>query len=160
MYNQNKIANPFTTTQEKRLNTYMRLVNVCFLSTMVGRFVDLNDRKKRADYEAAGGGDPIKSFFVEASNILNDTSMNHVLEKVAGSQEDEDHHLFEWQANGDFNLNDFDMQTYATCTSKAYNLLKSREKALEGMQVSGTHEPDFWKFCSNPEYLKLSLIHI
>ena len=51
VYNSNKIANPFTTAQETRLNTYLRLVNVCFLSSMVQRFVDLNDCKKREDRE-------------------------------------------------------------------------------------------------------------
>ena len=92
MYGESKIANPFTTAQEKRLNTYLRLVNVCFSSTMVQRFIDLNDRKKREDYEKSGGGDPIKTFFVEASNILNDPQMNHLLEGIVSSQEGEDAH--------------------------------------------------------------------
>jgi hypothetical protein len=43
---------------------------------MVQRFVDLNNRKKREDYERSSGGDPIKAFFVEVWNVCNDTSMN------------------------------------------------------------------------------------
>lgn len=154
MYKEHGIANPFTTGQEKRLNTYMRIVNVCFLPNMVQRFVDLNDSKKRQDFESSGGGDPIKSFFVEASNTCNDPSMNHILSRIAGAEEDGDPHLYDWTAAGDFNLNDFDPQTYLTCQSKAYDLLKSRELALAGMRKSGTHDSDFWNFCSNPHYLK------
>lgn len=154
MYKEHGIANPFTTGQEKRLNTYMRIVNVCFLPNMVQRFVDLNDSKKRQDFELSGGGDPIKSFFVEASNTCNDPSMNHILSRVAGAEEDGDPHLYDWNAAGDFNLNDFDPQTYLTCQSKAYDMLKSRELALAGMRKSGTHDSDFWNFCSNPHYLK------
>lgn len=90
VYSENNIANPFTTSSGKRLNTYMRIINVCFLSTMVQRFVDLNDRKKQEDYEKSSGTDPIKDFFVEASNICNDATMNNTLSGVAGSQEDED----------------------------------------------------------------------
>jgi hypothetical protein len=154
VYNNTKIANPMTTSSAKRLNTYMRIVNVCFLSTMVQRFVDLNDRKKREDYEKSSGTDPIKDFFVEASNICNDATMNIVLSGVAGSQEDEDEHLFEWFQAREFNLNDFDPQTYQTCQSKAYDLLKARELAVAAMKKSGVHDSDFWNFASNPSFLK------
>ena len=112
------------------------------------------DSKKRKDFELSGGGDPIKSFFVEASNTCNDPSMNHILSRVAGAEEDGDQHLYDWNTAGDFNLNDFDPQTYLTCQSKAYDMLKARELALGGMKKSGTHESDFWNFCSNPHYLK------
>jgi hypothetical protein len=104
IYSENNISNPLTTSGAKHLNTYMRIINVCFLLSMVQRFVDLNDRKKREDYERSSGGDPIKAFFVEASNICNDTSMNDVLSGVAGSQEDKDSHLFEWCQAREFNL--------------------------------------------------------
>ena len=154
MYKENTIANPFTDGKQKRLNTFMRLINVFFLSSMVQRFIDLNDRKKREDYERAHGGDPIKAFFVEASNICNDTGMNPTLSRIAASREGEDKHLYSWRKNGDFNLNDFDPQTYATCLTKAHDVLKARELALEGMRKSGTHEHDFWNFASNPKFLK------
>jgi hypothetical protein len=158
IYQENRIANPFTDKQSRRLNTYMRLINVFFLSNMVQRFIDLNDRKKREDYEAAHGGDPVKAFFVEASNICNDASMSQTLSKVCGSNEGENEHLFAWQEAGDFNLNDFDPQTYATCLSKAYDLLKAREIALGNMRKSGTHDSDFWNFfCTNPRVLKWRL---
>jgi hypothetical protein len=141
IYQANNIANnPFTTATAKRLNTYMmRIVNVCFLSTMVQRFIDLNDRKKREDYERCSGGDPIKDFFLEASNMVNNTNLNSMLEKVAASKEGEDKYLHEWSLNGDLNLNDFDMQTHQTCQSKAYYLLKSRELAFVASKESGTH---------------------
>ena len=63
---------------------------------MVQLFVDLNDRKKRADYEMSSGGDPIKAFFVEVSNLCNDSLLNHELAVVVSSKEDEDQHLYDW----------------------------------------------------------------
>lgn len=154
MYKESTIANPFTDATQRRLNTFMRLINVCFSKNLVQRFVDLNDRKKREQYEAAHGGDPVKAFFVEASNVFNDASQNSLLSKVCASNEGEDVHLFGWMKEGAFNLSDFDPQTYATCYSKAYDLLKAREIALANMTESGTHESDFWNFCTNRKVLK------
>ena len=154
MYKENTIANPFTDGKQKQLNTFMQLINVFFSASMVQQFIGLNDRKKREDYEKAHGGDPVKAFFVEASNICNDTSLNSTLSKVAASREGEDYHLYTWTLNGDFNLNDFDPQTYATCLTKAHDVLKAQELALEGMRKSGTHDSDFWNFASNPKFLK------
>jgi hypothetical protein len=53
IYQENRITSSFMDKQLRRLKTYMRLVNVFFLSNMVQCFIDLNDRKKHEDYEAA-----------------------------------------------------------------------------------------------------------
>jgi hypothetical protein len=87
IYNENNIANPFTTAQEKRVNTYMRIINVCFHPSLVQRFIDLNDRKKREDYKAAGGGNPFKDFFTEASHLCNDSLSNHEISVFVSSRE-------------------------------------------------------------------------
>jgi hypothetical protein len=154
MYKESSIANPFTDATQRRTNTFMRIINVCFSKNLVQRFVDLNDRKKREQYEEAHGGDPVKAFFVEASNTCNDASLNGTLSKICASEEGEDIHLSEWVASGTFNLSDFDPQTYATCYSKAYDLLKAREIALDNMTISGEHDSDFWNFCTRKCVLK------
>jgi hypothetical protein len=151
-YTESNIANPFSNAEDKRVNTYLRIVNVCFLPSMVQRFVNLNDRKERKDYEESHGSCPVKDFFVEASNICNDTNMNHLLQNIAGSEEDGDSRLYGWVVSGDLNLNDFTTQTYQTCQSKAVDMLKSRELCREAMEESGQHDSDFWNFCKNKKF--------
>jgi hypothetical protein len=50
VYNDATIANPRTSSSERKVNTMMRITNACFNSEMKDRFIDLNDSKKRADY--------------------------------------------------------------------------------------------------------------
>ncbi|CAB9516537.1 unknown protein [Seminavis robusta] len=87
IYSDNSIANPFTTAQEKKTNTYMRIIQTCFHPSLVQRFVDLNDRNKRKQFEQNSGQDPVKSFMVEVSNMYNDTSFNETLSKIVNSDQ-------------------------------------------------------------------------
>ena len=133
----------------------MRIINACFHSDMRDRFIDLNDAKKRSDYEKANGGNPVKDFWVQVSEITNDSSMNDVLGVVLEAQEGEDERLMEFVANGEFNLNDFTIQTYQSCQQNMSDCMKAREACLKQMRVSGHHSNDMWTLCTNTKFTKL-----
>ena len=155
VYNDNTISNPMTTTAERKVNTLMRILNACFHSDMRDKFIDLNDAKKRADYERAQGGNPVKDFWVQISEFTNDTTRNDVLGVVLESRDDEDEHLKEFVADGAFNLNDFTLQTYISCQQNVSDCMKARENCLKAMRMSGHHSNDLWTYCGNHSFTKL-----
>jgi hypothetical protein len=69
VYDLDKIASPITDAATKKTNTYVRIINACFLPENVQRFVHLNDAQQRKDIEKAAGGNPIKAFWVHISSI-------------------------------------------------------------------------------------------
>ena len=155
VYNDNTIANPKTTGSERRVNTFMRIINACFHSEMQDRFIDLNDVKKSSNYERANGGNPVKDFWVQVSEMTNDSSMNVVLGVVLEAREGEDERLMEFVSNGEFNLNDFTIQTFQSCQQNMSGCMKAREACLKQMRVSGHHSNDMWTYCTNTKFTKL-----
>jgi len=155
VYNDKTIANPSTTAAERKVNTLMWIANACFHSDMKDKFIDLNDAKKRADYEAAHGGNPVKDFWVQISDFTNDTTRNDVLGVVLDSRAGEDEHLIEFVAEDEFNLNDFTSQTYISCQQHMSDCMKARENCLKQMQLSGHHSNDLWTYCGNAKFTKL-----
>jgi hypothetical protein len=156
VYNDDTISNPKTTATERRCNTLMRITNACFHSDLKDRFIDLNDVKKRADYEMAHGGNPVKDFWVQVSEITNDSERNGDLGVVLEAQPGEDEHIINWIADGDCNLNDWTVQTYLSCQQNMNDCMKAREICLaKGMRVSGHHSNDFWTYATNTSFTKL-----
>jgi hypothetical protein len=118
----------------------MRIANACFHKDMRDKFIDLNDPKKRADYEEAHGCNPVRDFWVQVSELTNDSTRNDVLGVVLESREGEDTHLQEFVANGAFNLNDFTSQTHVSCQQNMSDCMKGRENCLAAMtRISGHH---------------------
>ena len=157
VYDDETIANPKTTHNERKVNTLMRIINACFNNEMKDKFIDLNDAKKRADYEAAHGGNPVKDFWVQVSEFTNDTTRNEELGVVLESREGEDEHghMSEWVGNGEFNLNDFTLQTYISCQQHMSDCMKARENCLKQLRTSGHNSNDMYDYCVNPSFTKL-----
>jgi hypothetical protein len=155
-YKNKEIANPNTTAKERKVNTLMRLLNACFHSECKALFIDLNDTKKRKDYEHANGGNPIKKFWTTVSEMTNDTERNAELGVVLESRESEDEHLHEMILKNHVNLNDFTTQTYVSAQQHVYDCMKARENALGpgGMTQSGHHSNDLWTYVFNPKFTK------
>jgi hypothetical protein len=133
----------------------MRLINACFHSEMRDKFIDLNDSKKGSDYEEAHGGNPIKDFWLQVSEFVNDTTRNDELWSVLESRDGEDEHLEEFVSNGAFNLNDFTIQTYLSSQQNMSDCMKARENCLKAMKQSGHHSNDLWTYCTNTKFTKL-----
>jgi hypothetical protein len=93
VYDDNTIANPTTSADERKVKKLMRLINACFHSDMNDKFIDLNDAKKRKDYEAAHGGNPVKDFWIQVSEFTKDSSCNDELGVVLEATQGEDQHL-------------------------------------------------------------------
>jgi len=155
VYSDHSIGNPKTTSTERRCNTFMRIINVCFHSDMRDRFIDLNDAKKRADYERAHGGNPVKEFWVQVSEMVNDGSLNDVLGNVLEAREGEDDRLREFVADGEFNLNDYTIQTFQSCQQNMSDCMKARENCLKAMRQSGHHSNDLWTYATTTKFTKL-----
>ena len=122
---------------------------------MRDRFIDLNDAKKRADYEQSHGGNPVKDFWVQVSEMVNDGSLNDVLGTVLEAREGEDDRLMEFVANGEFNLNDYTIQTYQSCQQNMSDCMKARENCLKAMRQSGHHSNDLWTYATTTKFTKL-----
>ncbi|CAB9518064.1 unknown protein [Seminavis robusta] len=137
LYNDKLIANPHSSREEKKLQTWWRVANAVFHKKFVSRFCELNDNMKREHYEAAHGGNPIKSFWLEVSEFVNDTQNNPVLSIVLYSDPDVykdgdlDERLYEWVTEEEPNLNDFSLQTYASCQQLMSDAMKAREECLK-----------------------------
>jgi hypothetical protein len=157
VYDDETISNPKTTTLERKTNTLMRIINACFHSDMKDKFVDLNDSKKRAAYEAAHGGNPVKDFWVQVSEFTNDSTRNDVLGVVLESREGEDEHghMSEWVDNGEFNLNDFTLQTYVSCQQHMSDCMKARENCLKQLRTSGHNSNDMYDYCIHKKFTQI-----
>jgi hypothetical protein len=144
IYDQVNMPSVRTTSDEKKLNSLMRIINACFLPSTVDRLITLNDIKKRNDYEAAHGGSPVKDFWLEISSIVNDgedTNMSTLL------YVEEDSRLAGWQSEGKFNLTDFNVQTHKSVKTHMSDLFRSRRMIDDSRGESGTHEDDTWEYC-------------
>jgi hypothetical protein len=152
VYDNNTISNPRTTRDERKVNTLMRLINACFHSEVNALFIDLNDAKKRKDYEKAHGGNPIKKFWTTVSEMTNDTERNKELGVVLESRLGEDEHLHDLVEEGSLNLNDFTAQTFLSAQQNMCDCMKARENCLGGMRVSGEHSNDLWTYVDNTNF--------
>eukprot|EP00797_Seminavis_robusta_P032266 Sro718_g192200.2 (351) ;mRNA; r:30777-31829 len=153
MYKATDIPCPQTTLQQRRLNTLMRLINVCFHKRFVHNFIDLNDAKKRKHYEEAHGGSPIKHFFQEVSTFMNDPSNNAELMVLIP---DDFGHIEQFKENGDFNVSDYNQQTVKSCHQHMRDLMKARETCMQkGMKASGNHASDFWDYATNKTFTRV-----
>jgi hypothetical protein len=145
IYNQVNMPSVRTTSDEKNLNSLMRIINSCFLPSTVDRLIMLNDIKKRTDFEAAhGGGNPVKDFWLEISSLVNDGEDQNISTVL---YVEEDARLAGWQAKAKFNLTDFNTQTHKTVKTHMSDLFRSRRMIAESRGDSGTHEDDTWEYC-------------
>jgi hypothetical protein len=133
----------------------MRVINACFHPSLRDRFIDLNDTKNRTDYEQAHGGNPVKDFWVQVSDLTNDSTQNDVLGVVLEAREGEDERLEVFVKEGASNLNDFTLQTYLSCQQNMNDCMKARENCLRQMRLSGHHSNDLWTYCTNAKLTKL-----
>jgi hypothetical protein len=155
VYNDDTIANPKTTGSERKINTLMRITNACFHADLRDKFIDLNDAKKRGDYEAAHGGNPVKAFWVQVSELTNDSTRNDVLGIILEADVGGDERLRGWVDIGKCNLNDFTLQTYLSCQQNMNDCMKAREACLRGLRTSGHHSNDMWTYAINTDFTKL-----
>lgn len=155
VYTDASIANPRTTTTERKVNTLMRITNACFLPQMVERFTELNDTKYRADYEKAKGGNPIKDFWMSISELVNDPANNSELGIVLESRCEDDTRLHDFVEAGEFNLNDINVQTYLSCQQSMNDVMKAREECMKQMRLSGHHSNDLWTYAINTKLTKI-----
>jgi hypothetical protein len=153
VYNEDTISNPRTEASQRKVNTLMRILNVCFHKSVKDKFIDLNDPKKRKDYEAAHGGNPIKDFWKTVSELTNDPLKNPVFGVVLEAQIGEDSRLRGFVLDGVSNLNDFTLQTYLSCQQNVNDCMKAREACLRGgLRISGHHSNDMWDYVNNTAF--------
>ena len=115
VYDNLELPNPHADATEKKVNTQIRTLNACFLPEMIERFVRLNDTKGRVDFETASGGNPVKSFWIDVSELVNDAENNAELGVVLEAGPDENERLRSMVQEGKLNLSDFNQVTHQTC---------------------------------------------
>ena len=146
VYDLDKVANPVAEAADKKVNTYMRVINACFLPEFYDQFVHLNDAKQRVDYEAASGGNPIKAFWVEISNTVNDTEHKDVAVLHFTGEDDGDMRIKSLLETGGLKLADFNQTTNTTCSQMMKDVTRAHEKIRGAMTRSGTHCVDMWNY--------------
>jgi len=155
MYGNSLVPNPHSSAVEKKLNTLMRILNAAFSNSLVDRFIQLNDKKYRKDYEEAHGGSPAKAFFTDLSEMVNDHVNNSELSIVLDSGEEEDMHLHDLVSNNLVNLNDFNLGNAKTVQQNLCDVMKVRERCVAASKVSGEHSNDLWNYCINKKFAKV-----
>jgi hypothetical protein len=155
MYGNSLVPNPHSSAVEKKLNTLMRILNAAFSNSLVDRLIQLNDKKYRKDYEEAHGGSPIKAFFTDLSEMVNDPVNNSDLSIVLDSGEGEDIHLHDLVSNNLVNLNDFNLGNAKTVQQNLCDVMKVRERCVAASKVSGEHSNDLWNYCINKKFAKV-----
>ena len=74
------LPNPNQSEHQLKASTLLWLVNVAFMPDVYSRLRDINDMKKRKDYEGQSGErNPVKAFYGELSDVLNDTEHNDTI---------------------------------------------------------------------------------
>jgi hypothetical protein len=142
-----------STATEKKTNSILWIINACFLLFNVEKLIALNDIKKRADFEAASGGNPLKDFFgLRFFETVNDGNAEDIC-ILLWSKEGEDEHLNAMVKEGRVNLFDFNLQTHQTCRTTMSDLMKCPHLILASKKESGSHDNDTWQYC-NGKHLK------
>ena len=152
LYQNTNIPNPTSSSQEKKLNTLMRFLNAAFSPSMVDRLIHLNDTKGRKDCEEASGGSPVKTFFTDLSELVNDALNDEELKQVVNSECDENARLFTFVEDGIFNLCDCVQQTFKTVQQNLCDVMKARERCRRASTASGHHDNDLWGWCTNEHF--------
>jgi hypothetical protein len=152
IYDQVNMPTVRSTANEKKTNSILRIINACFLPFNVEKLIALNDIKKRGDFEAASGGNPIKDFWIDISETVNDGEEEQI-RIVLWSREGEDEHLNKLVREGRANLCDFNLQTHQTCRTIMADLMKCRHIIMASKKQSGSHDDDTWQYC-NGKHLK------
>jgi hypothetical protein len=149
-YDNLNLPNPATKIAEKKVNTYFRARNTVFSSEFFNRFITLNDNKRRANFEAARGGSPVKAFWIDVLDYVNNTENNSgpVCVLVLQSESHEDEKMHELVLEGNINLNDFNVTTYETCGQMVKDAMKANEKVCVAMKQSGHHSDNAWDYCN------------
>ncbi|CAB9524091.1 hypothetical protein SEMRO_1493_G277250.1 [Seminavis robusta] len=142
MYTDLSIANPGSDAAAVRINTLIKLLNICFHADNFTAFVALNDSKGRKDYEEQPlseqgvSGNPVKDFWLLVSDTMNETD-DDSFDTVLGLQEGENDRLSAWNQENGFNLKDISRgHTFKTVKQHVCDLMKSRERCRMEMKKS------------------------
>ena len=123
----------------------MRIINAVFHPEFITTYLELNDTKRRKELEEASGGSPLKAFWLNLSEFVNDSENNSSLSVVLDSQSpDEDGDWFMHktvQNDKSLNLNDFNQGTHKSCAKHMMNLMRGRNNIRKDMKISGKHAP-------------------
>ena len=143
------LPNPNQSAGQLRSSTLLRLVNVAFLPDFYGRLRDINDIKKRKDCEGQSGErNPLKAFWAEMSDCMNDTENDGVVGIAAEC------HLNEEDLPPEFpdgptlsklvDADQLDPKTFsqvtgAWCQQNFKDLMTARANVAKAMGASGHH---------------------
>jgi len=146
------LPNPNQSQEQLRSSTLLRLVNVAFLPDIYNRLRDINDIKKRSDYEGQSGErNPVKAFYAEMSEVLNDTENNATIGSIFPDYWNEEppcdkegnlvdtHTLQSLCEADDLNPANFSPTTGKWCAVNFKDLMTCRAKINKAMDISGTH---------------------
>ncbi|CAB9497044.1 unknown protein [Seminavis robusta] len=157
MYNDTTVSNLALDPLAKRINTLIKVLNICFHPTIYPHFVSLNDSNNRKDFEREPlsqegvTGNPFKDFWLLVSEHMNETNEmfeERLFDDVLGLQEGEDEHLLAYSAEFGFNLNDiYREQNNKSVQRLMSDLMKSKDNCLAQMKISGHHSNDIWTYC-------------
>jgi len=146
------LPNANQSDEQLKASTLLRLVNVAFLPDVYSRLRDINDIKKRPDYEGQSGErNPVKAFYAEMSDILNDsennTSIGTFLPDYWNEDEPRDkdgnlvdtHTLRSLCEADDLDPSNFHPTTGKWCAVNFKDLMTARANINKAMEISGTH---------------------
>jgi hypothetical protein len=99
-----------------------------------------------------GGGNPIKAFWVDISETVNNTE-NEQLKVVNYAHDNGDEVIYNYVKRGIFQPADFNQTTYSSCSQTMKDVTRAHEQVKAAMtKVSGTHCTDMTKYL-NPVHL-------
>ncbi|CAB9526961.1 hypothetical protein SEMRO_1918_G305360.1 [Seminavis robusta] len=113
MYNDKTVSNLALDPLATKINTLVKLMNICFHPSIYPYFVSLNDSNNRKDFEREPlsqqgvTGNPFKDFWLLVSEHLNETNETvgeKQFDAVLGLQEGEDEHLLAYSSRLRFQL--------------------------------------------------------
>ena len=134
--------NVTSTSLERKLSTIIRTINAIFLPEYFQRFFELNDNKKRQDFEASTGqSNPIKTFWIDIAETVNDSTCTDVA-VLLRSKPGEDKHLASAVDNALINLHEYTEANNEACAQYIKDCMKARSKMLAKMKISGEHSND------------------
>ena len=146
IYDQVNAPSVRSTSVEKRVNTLFRLLNACFLPRNYKRLSKLNDNFGRQEFESVSGGNPVKEFWVEISDTVNDNDDDQITLLLFTTGNSANEHMHKLVNVDKINMNDFNTTTHKTCKENMADLMKCRQQIMRSKKTSGTHSNDTWTY--------------
>lgn len=150
------LNNPVAESKQLKVNNGMKLMNICTSEAFRSRFSELNQLKRRKDFESTRSCNPVKAFWEDVAEAFNEDTSGDLYGNVLFGPDDEspDSYVVEWVEQKLVDLRNVTQQTPSSVNHTVRDIMIARERCFSMQKKPGQHDNDFYNSAKN---LKLCL---